>query len=455
VAAKQADDVGAALERQAQALVGRSTSAEQTGRHIQNAVRGDGGFVDRFKALQGNLYDKLDQFFPGGTRIEVSRTKSALQALNAEIPGAPNVSKFFQNARIKGIEGALKADTEGFGSVAANPEFGALFAGKKVSQDDAALLGQVLADGRLPYEALKKLRTLVGNEIADAGIASDVPRSKWNALYAALSDDLGVAVADNPAARAAWTRANNYTRAGMRRIEAIESVIDRSGGPEAIFRAATAGTREGASTLRSVMQSVDDDGQKMITATVLRRLGRAKAGVQGELGDQFSSETFLTNWNGLSTEAKRTLFNRYGDRFRADMDQVAKFAANLREGSQVFRNPSGTAQATAQIALGSTVGASVMAIMTGHAAAGAAGLTGVAAVTGGGNLTARLMTNPRFVKWLAQSTKIPAGMYPSMVNSLSAQAKESGDIDLARAAVLLQQQPSDAGNQGEREQQGQ
>lgn len=434
VAETQADEVGAALEQRARQLAGRSVSAEQTGRQIERSVRGSGGFVDRFKETQSQLYDKLDEFIPSGTRVDVSRTRTALERLNAEIPGAPNVSRFFQNARIKGIEGALKADTEGFSSVAANPENAALFAGRKVSPEDAALFGDVLADGRLPYEALKKLRTLVGNEIADSTIASDVPRSKWNALYAALSDDLGTAVKDNPTAQSVWTRANNYTRAGMRRIEAIESVIDRSGGPEAIFRAATSGTREGASTLRSVMQSTDDEGRRMISATVLNRLGRAKAGVQGDLGDRFSSETFLTNWNGLSVEAKRTLFNRYGDRFRSDMDQLARFAANLREGSQVFRNPSGTAQATAQV---SAATAFVGSLVLGRLDAAATVAGGVV----GANLSARLMTNPNFVKWLAQSTRVPAGGYASMVNRLAQDARKSGDLDLARAAALLEQQP--------------
>lgn len=442
----QAEEVGTALEQRAQQIAGRATSAEQTGRKIQQSVRGDGGFVDRFKKTQSGLYDQLDKFIPNGTRVAVERTKQALSALNASIPGAPSVSKFFQNARIKGIEGALKSDTEGFSSVAANPEHASLFAGRQVSPEDAELLGKVLADGRLPYEALKKLRTLVGNEIADSTLASDVPRSKWNALYAALSDDLGEAVKDNPEARAAWTRANGYTRAGMRRIEAIESVIDRSGGPEAIFRAATAGTREGASTLRAVMQSTDDEGRRMITATVLRRLGRAKAGVQGELGDQFSAETFLTNWNGLSTEAKRTLFNRYGDGFRSDMDQIAKFAANLRQGSQVFRNPSGTAQASTQAA---TVGALAMAAATGHLYTAG----GIAAGVGAANLTSRLMANPEFVRWLAQSTKVPIGGRAAMVNQLVQRASDTGDLDLARFAAQLEQQvPNDQSDQRDQQQ---
>lgn len=444
----QAEEVGAALEARARQLAGRSVSAEQTGRKIEESVRGQGGFVERFKGQQTALYDKLDEFLPSTTRVDVSKTRAALSALNAEIPGAPNTSRFFQNARIKSIQGALEDD------IKTRPELDdasadILAAIRRVSPDKAdQFQAEIFRDGKLPYEALKKLRTLVGNEIADAGIASDVPRSKWRALYAALSDDLGAAVSDKPAARAAWTRANNFARAGIRRIEAIESVIDRNGGPEAIFQAATSGTREGASTLRAVMQSVGDEGQRMITATVLRRLGRAKAGVQGDLGDRFSSETFLTNWNGLSTEAKRTLFNRYGDSFRSDMDQIAKFATNLREGSQVFRNPSGTAQATAQV--------SAATAFVGSLALGRLDAAGVVAGgVVGANLSARLMTNPNFVKWLAQATRVPSGGYASMVNRLAQEARNSGDLDLARAAALLEeQQPNQsADNQDRRQQQ--
>lgn len=412
VAENQADDVGAQLEQQAQALVGRSTSAEQTGRVIEQQVRGSGGFVERFRSTQKGLYDALDNFIAPDKPVQVASTRRAFSDLAQPTPGAAETTKRLANPRIVSLAEGLDLDAG--------------------------------ATGTIPYQALRDLRTRIGQEL-DGGLASDVPAAQWKRLYAALSEDMKQA-ADTPQAMAAWRRADNYTRAGMSRIEAIESVLNRNGGPEAIFQAATSGTREGASTLRSVMQSVDDEGQKMITATVLRRLGRAKAGVQGELGDRFSSETFLTNWNGLSNEAKRTLFNRYGDKFRSDMDQVAKFAANLREGSQVFRNPSGTAQATAQAA---SVGAFALALATGQWEA--AGLIGGGAVSA--NLSARLMTNPNFVKWLAQSTRIPIGAYPAQVNRLAQQAKESGDMDLARAAVLLNEQnPAQQQQEGDRRQ---
>jgi hypothetical protein len=121
------------------------------------------------------------------------------------------------------------------------------------------------------------------------------------------------------------------------------------------------------------------------------------------------------------------------------MDQIARFASNLREGSQVFRNPSGTAQATAQVSAATAFVGSLALGRIDAAAAVAAGVTGA-------NLSARLMTNPRFVRWLARATKIPASAYTSQVNQLAQQARTNEDMDLARAAVLLaEDQPGQEG----------
>lgn len=418
-ATAQAQEISAGLEGSASKL-SPTSSAEQAGRAIQRGISGSGGFTEQFKAKQVELYDKLDDFIPKQDRIDVSSTKAALEKLNADIPGAPAISKLFKNAKIQGIETALKSDTEGISSMAANPNMERAFAGKKLSTEDSALLQDFLVDGKLPFEALKKLRTVVGDQMSDWTIASDVPRSKWKALYGALSEDLSSAAKSaGPQAQQAWKRANNYTSAGMDRLDALQGVLDRSGGPEAIYKAATSGTKEGATTLRAVMQSLPEDAQKQLAATMVRRLGIAKAGVQNELGDAFSTETFLTNWNLLSPEAKRAAFDRFGPSFSKSMDTVASVAANLRQGSQVFKNPSGTGQAAA---LGTTVGGAAMAMLTGH--------SGYAASLGGyitaNNGAARLMTNPRFVNWLAHSTRAPISALPSLVNQLA----QSGEPDL-------------------------
>src|SRR5690606_32364629 len=64
----------------------------------------------QFKRTQGELFDRLDQFIPAQQRIGVTNTQMALGQLNAPIPGAPNTSKLFQNARVQGIGRALEAD---------------------------------------------------------------------------------------------------------------------------------------------------------------------------------------------------------------------------------------------------------------------------------------------------------------------------------------------------------
>jgi hypothetical protein len=513
-ATKQAAEIGEGVGKLAERLSSKATGeASVAGRQIQRGISGEQGFVDKFKAKQEQLYDVLDTHLERTAPMDVSNTTRVLSSLNPTIAGAPNTSKLFHNARIKGVEQAVQKDLDlapaeaqaklrntlakiddlyasrdsarqdagrfqafeahqgnrvhDFSPVAGMPRFPGRYtpheanraAGRSATQDADLIassrvreardlettIGELEANvaaagGKLPYEAVKKLRTLVGNEMADSGLMSDVPRSKWKALYGALSSDMEAAVSGNPAAKAAWGRANNFTRAGMRRLEVLDGVIEKNGGPEAIYRAALSGTREGASTLRAVMRSLPEDAQKNVSATVLKRLGRARPGQQDADGGAFSTETFLTNWNSLSPEAKAVLFHRYGPEFRRDMNQIAKVAENLRGGSKVFQNPSGTGQAITQVTAAATF---LTSLLTGNAGAAAAVASGV----GGANLSARLLTNPRAVRWLAQATKVPAAAVPALLN----QAAQSKDPDLQEFAKALKDQQQSSNDQGNRE----
>lgn len=446
------------------------------GRTIERGISGAGGFMDRFRQESGALYDKLDNYIPADKRIDVSNTMQVLPELNPTIPGAPATSKLFQNARIRGIEEGLKTDTGGPDAALTRPEVQAKAddlaqalgnnnaaiessnaAGKQavdeanllrdgtqkqtftpsqpLSQDEIQAnikqLASTMVDGKLPYEALKKLRTLVGNEMSNNSLVSDVPRSKWTALYGALSKDLQGAAQDaGPQAQQAWSRANAYYRAGSNRIDTIANVVDKSGGPEAIFNAATSGTRDGATTLRSVMQSLQPDEQKVLASVMVRRLGRATPGAQNATGDAFSMSSYLTNWNRLSPDAKKALFGRFGPKFSQDMDHLATMADNVRSGSKVFANPSGTATTAANIAAWTSMIGSLASGQVHTAATIGAGV-------GGANLIARVMTNPRFVGWLARQTRL--GIPPQLANvaNLRNMAQEHDDPDLKAMADLV------------------
>jgi hypothetical protein len=312
-----------------------------------------------------------------------------------------------------------------------------------VTADDeiASLLSQ-MADGKLPYEAVKRLRTLVGNEIENVSIVSDVPRSKWKALYGALSQDMkGAADAAGPDAQRAFGRANAYYQAGTSRIDALSTVLDKSGGPEAIYNAATSGTRDGATTLRTVMQSLKPDQQKVLASTMIRRLGKATAGQQNAAGDEFSMSTFLTNWNKLSPQAKTTLFDRFGSGFRSDMDAVARLASNVRQGSKVFANPSGSASTGAQLG---TVGGFIMAALSGHPVTAAA----IAGGAGTTNVIARAMTSPAAVKFIARTSKVPLqGLIP-MLAALHSEAQKTRDQGLMELDAALQNAVNQKQRQG-------
>lgn len=391
-----------------------STKANPTvaGRAITKGITGENGFIESFKKKQTDLYDKIDEHMPENARVDVSKTKAALADLNADIPGAPNLSELFKNARIKGIEKAMKSDTESPEVLSTRSDIKGILSGmSKESQDNILPLLAGEFGNELPYEAIKKLRTLVGQELTNPSLIADVPRSKWKALYSALSEDLGGAAKQaGPDAEKAWGRANSYTKAGMDRIDMLNSVLDGKT-PEKIFQAATSGTREGATTVNSVMRSLKPEQRKILSATVVKRLGIANPGNQDDLGETFSSQTFLTNWNKISQEAKRILFG-FDKSVMDNLSQVAKAADMIKTGSKVFANPSGTQQAMSNQAVG--VGLAT-ATALGHPATAALILGGI----GSANLSAKALTNPKVVRWLAQTTKLSPSAVPAQLNLLS------------------------------------
>jgi len=208
------------------------------------------------------------------------------------------------------------------------------------------------------------------------------------------------AQAAGPQAAQAFNRAQTYYRAGMGRMDTLADVLDKNGGPEAVFNGAMSGTKDGATRLRAVMQSVNPEQQQLVAATVFKRLGQATAGNQNAAGDLFSPETFLTNYNRMSPEAKSALFDRIPG-LQDQAENMADVAQNLREGSKVFKNASGTAAAEAQthtlrdVLVGSLLGEG------GHTLLGPQGLA-LAAAPVAANVLARGVTSPTAVNWAAR-----------------------------------------------------
>ncbi|MEJ5127626.1 hypothetical protein WH367_16415 [Comamonas sp. MYb21] len=405
-------------------------------------AKGVDTFKNNVKTVQKNLYDKLDEHIPANTMISSDRTRAALEDLNAGIDGAPALSEWFKNARIQGIEGGLRRDTTDLAAILSRPgvrdqanelrgRLQAQAARVEAENAERSLLGmnnlqpvmtpeQIEArvqgmltskvDGQLPYESLKKLRTLVGQEISEGGLTADVPRSKWRALYAALSDDLGTAAeAAGPAAQQAWSRANQYTKASIQRLEQLESVVNRDA-PEKIFKAATSGLSDGGTQINRIMKSMPIENRREVAAAVLQRLGRARNSSQDEMGAAFSPESFLTNLAAMSAPARTALFANAGfPGLRQKVEQMGRMASLRREGAQVFSNPSGTARQTGLI--GGLTG-----VMTAIATGNVPMLTGMLAVPAASRVAAGIVADPRNTRWLAESTRLNAATPAAAIN---------------------------------------
>lgn len=404
-ASQQADDIGAGLQRRGQALT-PNASGERAGRAVEAGIQ---TFSNNVGAQRRALYWQADRYIPADAGSPMANTRRALNDLTTPSPGAAQTTARMINPRMRQMLEDLDADLQAGG-------------------------------GQVSYEALRRIRTQIGEQMNDFSLTPDTPARELRRLYGALSRDMEeVAKSIGPEAERAAKRANNYTRVSAARLEQVQRVVDKNGGPEAVFNAVMSGTRDGGTTLRAVMQSLPNEGQQAVTAAVIRRMGMATPGAQDATGELFSAQTFLTNWNRVSPEAKRALFDRHGPQFSRDMDKIARVAETIREGSQVFRNPSGTANRGAAYTYGTALVASLF------------DSTGIstASVVGGGigaNVAARVLTNPKVVRELAKSTAAPTAAVPATINAIRRIGEEDEDeaiIEFANSlAAQHPQQPA-------------
>lgn len=369
----------------------------EAGQAIQSGIR---GFRDRFKAKQGDLYARLDEHIDPMAPVDVTRTRQTLAALNEDIPGAPELSKQFKNGRIQAIEQAMASDTAGSPPtvmVYGRPPVG----GGGVMNPPVnvpPVVVQVPAGpptNRLPFQAVRKTRTLVGNEIADTNLTSSVPRSKWSPLYGALADDMQAASdAAGPQAAGAYKRANDFTRSGMNRLDRVQPFVSPDA-PEQSFQLLRRTLGENASTLQAVKKTLPQGARGTIAGTVIERLGKANPGQQNASGEAWSPETFLTNWNKMDPKARRELFSGFpnADKVRADVEAVAKATAMMRESSRMWANPSGTgANLAARLAIGAAPFSYLIDPATAGIVAGGLGTT---------RLLSEALTNPASLRFFS------------------------------------------------------
>jgi hypothetical protein len=400
---------------------------ENLGGHIDNVVKNlaQGGDVSptgagtainagaataktNMRAAERAAYDNVDQLVPPQSPVDVSGTLAKLDTLATPTPGAEATTGALISPKIKAMRENLQADIAKNGGTT------------------------------VPYSAATDLRTQLGNSI-DWGFSPSNPveNAALKQVHGALKGDIDAgASAISPDAKQAVTDARSLYAQNQERRDLLNSIIDKAGGPEAVYAAATNGTKQGATKIGGVMSALDPGQQNLVRATVINRLGKALPGMQNAEGDAFNPSTFLTNWNKLDPAAKDALFGAKGptNQLRRGLDSFANTTSTIRN-STVYKNPSGTAAAAGH-------GYGLLALL-GEAGAALAGHPKALAVTGGAivgnNVLARALTNPRVVAWLASSAKLPTSALPTAINQLAKLGKVDPDARELAAALQGQQ----------------
>jgi hypothetical protein len=353
------------------------------------------------RIVESRLYNNLETLLPPKTQSSVDNFKKTLKDVMEPIPGAPALSAGMENKMLTQIKSDFESD--------------------------------IKKTGTLSVEALRVLRSKIGNALAGISLLNDVPRREFKLLYGGLSDDIKeLASKQGNKALNLFNRASSYSKALHDRADKLQSFINKQE-PELIYKAAFEGSKSGGTRLGALMKSLQPEEQKAITTTFVDNMGRALPGQQNELGDVWSSNTFLTNFNKLSNPAKQQLFGRYGSEFRIDLEKIAKASALIRGGGNVLANPSGTAAGLAPIALATT--------FFGSLGAGKYGVAqGVGGLLASSYAGSKLFTNPKYVRWLAKNIEVTPNQIPAAVASLQTLANNEDDPELDAMAKLLKQQ---------------
>jgi len=364
--------------------------ADLAGNTIRQGITGQGGFIERFQARAGVLFDEVDQAVGADTVVNVASTRQALD----EIVNDTEVGQLITSQRFRDFQQAL--DT---------PE-------------------------NVNYETLRALRTFVGEGLSTNELVSGATRGQLRRLYAGLSEDIQEA-ATNAGAQQAFARANRFYSAGNTRIDNFLEKLNKKVDPEDIFKMVSRGS-DSAATINAVKRSLTREEWDVVSSNVIRRLGRSNSSQQDAIGESFSINKFLTDWDKLGN-AKNALFSGSSqlNAYRANLDRIARVAEDMKSSSRALQNASGTGAFTANAG---AVGGAVTATALGRPDAA----FGLIALVGANRGAASLMSNQRFVRWLSQSSQVQQRNYPAYIARLAGVANASTAQDAVYINEFLQ-----------------
>jgi hypothetical protein len=343
---KQADDIGNKLIKISDGVGG---TEQEAGVVIKQGTK---RFIDAFQNKANKLYGKLNKFVGDEEIINFKNVDNLLEDFETK-----NFLEAFPNTRGSNI---LKRVQNVF----------------------------INQDGKIPHNQFRSLRSLVGRNLSSYQISGD-ERRILSRIYGAMTEDLknNLSTKGDEALRT-FNTANKFFARRTKFINESLNKINEQDIPEKVFKSATSGLKSGGSDIRKIMQILNLEEKQFVRGTLIKRLGKATASQQDATGQLFSPNSFLTRWNQLAPEARNAIFNPVQ---RNSIENLNKVMANMRATSQTV-NTSKNLPYAVWLGLGGLAGTS--------------GIPSAVGAVGGARITAEMFTNPRFINWLSQSSKI-------------------------------------------------
>ena len=361
---KQVNDISGQIQGVTKSQGG---TYSQAGKEI---LKGAEDIVEKSRLRSEQLYKKVDEFVPAQTPVSMDNTFKALQDRKVQITGAVSGGK---------VAGYNKFITDIQNNIAQ---------GKQV-----------------PYDSLTALRSEVGTALQ--GKLEPQERSALNKIYSGLTEDIKTNIQRSDldkigkqSALQAWEKANTSHRLRTRFIqENIQPLLDK-GTPEEVYRYATSQSKIGGTKIGQIMRSLNEPQKDFVRSTLVKDMGLAQKSAQSAEADVFNPQKFMAEYSVLKKNGtEKVIFTP---------EQVTAYN-RLNKVVELTKN---TEQAGKKNMLLPT--ASLLSV--GIPTAGA----GLIPAIGGGRLTANLMTNPKFINWLAVTAQTTPKELPKQLNRLSA-----------------------------------
>jgi len=380
-----------------------ATAAETAGQAVKSGAEDFKSVYLGTKA--GKLYDEADNVIGKSHSVSLDNTIKQLDELTAPIPALEKASAVTADPKTLELANAIK--------------------------DDLAALNAP-GGGAIPYESIKAFRTRIGRLIGNSVFNPDADVQQLRSLYGALSKDIDASLANNPEALAKLKRANKFWEASQKRIDVLAKYLkvkDISG--EEIYNSILRGAD---AKVVSVIRSMPIDAKKEFTRALLIKMGSPQQKTAGIFEKDFNINNFLKEYEKIASSKKlnTALFgqNEFGSTFASDMDAIVRSARKIRDSAKYMANNSKTSvqQESASLfkdvigllGIGTGVGYGAQSIVVG---AGTALAAPIAA-----NVVARVITNPKFVRWLASTSKLPPKAGAAQVDLLAKANRDDEDI---------------------------